>query len=84
MPVSPGNICWLCEVRGLVRSGRRGMGPEGPTLRFVREMQFALLVLFFASSPKSYSISEFTHKSFGNILEILVIISDKEIKLQKL
>lgn len=59
------------------------MEPEGPTLKSVREMQFALFVLFFASSPNSYSISEFTHKNFENILGILVIISDKENKLQK-
>lgn len=78
-------VCWLCKVQGLVRLGRRVcMEPEGPTLKFVREMQFALFVLFFASSLNSYSISEFTHKNFENILEVLVIISDKEIHLQKL
>lgn len=60
------------------------MEPEGPTLKFVREMQFVLFVLFFASSPNSYYTSEFTHKNFENILEIIVIISEKEIRLQKL
>lgn len=82
--LSTGNICWLCKIQGLVRLGRRVcMEPEGSTLRFVREMQFALFVLLFAFSPNSYSISEFAHKIFENILEILIIISDKGINLQK-